>query len=110
MGEVYRLADHVSADWRRQLEEQRAAMVRPDEHMLFLARLGRAYGWAAVRDVLEDRVSWLDARDLLAAADYLDDRDRAAAISDMTTAIAAVFENEANRRAQRIIKRLARER
>ena len=109
MGEVYRLADHVPQDWRQQLAEQRAQQARPDGHTLFLAKLGRAYGWAAVRDVLGDGVSWQDARDLVAAAEYLEDRERAALIADMTTAIAACFDRDGNRRAQQIMKRLARE-
>lgn len=111
MADVYRLADHVPADWRAKLAEQRAAQAKPDDHTLFLAKLGRAYGWGAVRDVLGDAVSWQDARALVAAADYLDDVKRAAFISDMTTAIAAVLDtsHESSRRAQQIIKRLARE-
>lgn len=108
MGDVYRLADHVPAAWRARLAEQRAQAAKPDAHTLFLAKLGRAYGWQAVRDVLGD-VGWEDARALVAAADYLDDVQRAAFISDMTTAIAAVLGREGNRRAQQIIKRLARE-
>lgn len=109
MSEVYRLADHVPQDWRRQLTEQRAQDARPDAHTLFLAKLGRAYGWQAVQAVLGDSLDWQDARALVEAADYLEDVKRAAFISDMTTAIAAVLDNEGNRRAQQIIKRLARE-
>lgn len=109
MSEVYRLADHVPQDWRQQLAEARAQEAKPDAHTLFLAKLGRAFGWAAVRDVLGECVSWQDARALVAAADYLEDVQRAAFISDMTTAIAAVLDKEGNRRAQQIIKRLARE-
>lgn len=107
-GEVFRLADHVPADWRRQLAEQRAQKDVPDAHTLFLARLGRAYGWQAIRDMLGD-VSWQDARALVAAVDYLEDRQRAARIADLTTAVAACFDRDGNRRAQQIIKRLARE-
>ena len=91
------------------LAETRSQDAPPDSHMLFLAKLGRAYGWQAVRAVLGDSLSWQDARDLVAAADYLQDLRRAAFISDMTTAIAAVLDKEGNRRAQQIIKRLARE-
>lgn len=109
MSEVYRLADHVPAGWRAKLAEQRSQAAPPDAHTLFLAKLGRAYGWAAVRDVLGDAVGWQDARALVEAADYLQDVRRAAFISDMTTAIAAVLDREGNRRAQEIIKRLARE-
>lgn len=108
MSVVYRLADHVPEQWRRRLAEQRA-QAKPDDHTLFLAKLGRAYGWAAVRDVLGDGISWQDARALVEAADYLEDVRRAAFISDVTTAIAAVLDREGNRRAQQIIKRLARE-
>ena len=109
MAEVYRLADHVPADWRRRLAEERAQAAKPEDRTLFLAKLGRAYGWQAVRDVLGDGISWQDARALMEAADYLDDVKRAAFIADMTTAIAAVLDKEGNRRAQQIIKRLARE-
>lgn len=109
MSVVYRLADHVPEQWRRRLAESRATLARPDDHTLFLAKLGRAYGWQAVRDVLGECVSWQDARALVEAADYLEDVRRAAFISDVTTAIAAVLDREGNRRAQQIIKRLARE-
>lgn len=109
MSEVYRLADHVPQEWRRQLAETRAAQARPDAHTLFLAKLGRAYGWQAVQAVLGESLDWQEARALVEAADYLDDRQRAAAISDMTTAMAAVLDREGNRRAQQIIKRLTRE-
>ena len=109
MSVVYRLADHVPEQWRRRLAESRATLARPDDHTLFLAKLGRAYGWQAVRDVLGDGISWQDARALVEAADYLEDVRRAAFISDVTTAIAAVLDREGNRRAQQIIKRLARE-
>lgn len=108
VGGVYRLADHVPADWRKQLAETRATQAIPDAHTLFLARLGRAYGWQAVKDMLGD-VSWQDARALVAAVDYLEDRQRAALIADLTTAVAACFDRDGNRRAQQIIKRLARE-
>lgn len=109
MSDVYRLADHVPQDWRRQLTETRAQAAPPDSHMLFLAKLGRAYGWQAVQAVLGDSLDWQDARALVEAADYLEDVRRAAFISDMTTALAAVLDKEGNRRAQQIIKRLARE-
>ena len=109
MSVVYRLADHVPEQWRRRLAESRATLARPDDRTLFLAKLGRAYGWQAVRDVLGDAVSWQDARALMEAADYLDDVKRAAFIADMTTAIAAVLDKDGNRRAQQIIKRLARD-
>lgn len=109
MSEVYRLADHVPKDWRQRLAEQRATMARPDDHTLFLAKLGRAYGWQAVQAVLGDSLDWQQARALVEAADYLQDLRRAAFISDMTTAVAAVLDKEGNRRAQQIIKRLARE-
>lgn len=110
MAGVYRLADHVPKDWRQQLEAERAQATPPDSHMLFLAKLGRAYGWAAVQAVLGDALDWQQARALVEAADYLQDLRRAAFISDMTTALAAVLDKEGNRRAQQIIKRLARER
>lgn len=109
MADVYRLADHVPDEWRQQLEEQRAQAARPDDHTLFLAKLGRAYGWQAVQAVLGDCVSWQVARDLVEAADYLQDLQRAEMISDMTVALAAVLDKEGNRRAQQIIKRLTRE-
>lgn len=109
MSPVYRLADHVPQEWRRQLAETRAAQARPDAHTLFLAKLGRAYGWQAVQAVVGDSLSWQQARALAEAADYLEDVKRAAMISDMTTALAAVLDKEGNRRAQQIIKRLARE-
>lgn len=110
MAGAYRLADHVPDGWRRQLAEQRAAAAPPDSHTLFLAKLGRAYGWAAVQAVVGDSLDWQEARALVEAADYLQDLRRAAFISDMTTALAAVLDKEGNRRAQQIIKRLARER
>lgn len=110
MAEVYRLADHVPKEWRQRLEAERAQATPPDAHTLFLAKLGRAFGWQAVQAVLGDSLDWQDARALMEAADYLQDVQRAAFISDMTTAIAAVLDREGNRRAQQIIKRLARER
>lgn len=111
MAEVYRLADHVPKEWRRQLEAHRAAATpaKPGSTILFLAKLGRAYGWQAIQDVRHNRVSWDEVRELVAAADYLNDLERATAISDMTVAVAACFDHEANSRAQKLIKQLARE-
>lgn len=78
------------------------------DHELLLAEFGKYYGWAAVRDVMEDRVSTDSFIALLNAGRSLALRDRIARVNDVYVACGAAQAKKGDKILQKYVKQLER--